>query len=118
MAALWRAVREPVVALLLMPFVLLALMGPGTMLARGPDGGFAIVLCTPEGPAGHTPADAAPGPCAWSLAVGQAALVAPPPVVPVLALSETQLRRSFDTARHQRSHALHAPSARGPPRSV
>lgn len=117
---LWCAVREPVVALLLIPFLLLALMGPGTMATRTADGALTVVLCTPDGPLTVTPEtdDKQPGPCAWSLVVGQPALDAAPPIIPTLIATETQLARTFGVSGHQRRIAVLAPSARGPPAPV
>lgn len=126
--------------LLVLPFVLLSLMAPGTMAATGPDGQVHIVICAGDGPMDMVmladgtliPAsDAALGEgaapsggddhgahhtsCAWAVhaqpVLETLAVLAPGPVLRV-----TPVGYVAPVAQHHRRLAVLAPSARGPPR--
>lgn len=105
----------------ILPMLVLSMVSPGTMLRAAPDGGWQVVLCTPDGMVRMTMPQDAPGDpaadrmaCDWALH-GQAALGAPPAAIaaPPLRLAMTAPR--IDTPLHLRRAQVLAPSARGPP---
>lgn len=115
--------------LLILPFLLLAALGPGTMVEAAPQGGLRIVLCTEQGmveavmthdgqlrPTDNPdPAPASSGPpCAWALQAqpllaGAGTVVDPGRIVPLAMAYEVEIPLNL-----RRTDVL-TPAARGPP---
>ncbi len=117
--------------LLVLPFVLLSLMAPGTMAATGTDGQIHIVICAGDGPMDMvmledgslrpaTDAEQSGGhgahhdSCPWAVhaqpVLAGASVLAPGPVLRV-----TPVAYVVPVAQHHRRRAVLAPTARGPP---
>ncbi|WP_148043617.1 hypothetical protein [Paracoccus methylarcula] len=121
--------RRLAVMVLFLPFLLVSLLGDGTMLAKTGDDRVVVVLCTggdqvemvwaqdgslvplDEAPLGDHDV---PGPCDWNLVAQNAISAEPaalPPFEPVLFANRLWIDRPL----HARRIDVLAPSARGPP---
>lgn len=113
--------------LLVLPFLMLSLLTPGTMLTQDAQGGVMVVLCAGDGPVEmmlapdgslHDKSAADPHQrCDWA-PHAQPAIAQPAAALPVLV--RLALPRGFQLAppdRLRRAEIL-APSARGPPAFV
>ncbi len=115
--------------LLVLPFVLLSMMAPGTMAATGADGEVHIVICAGDGPVDmvmledgslrpaseETPGHGAPhDTCAWAVHAQPVLSFLPDEAMgPILRV--TPAVHFVHVAQHHRRRAVLAPTARGPP---
>ncbi|WP_199257517.1 DUF2946 family protein [Paracoccus binzhouensis] len=112
--------------LAVLPFLLLSLIVPGTMLARDAQGGVTVVLCAGDGvvemimaaDGSLSPVGKAPHgdhrPCDWA-PHGQPLLGTDIAAAPAPLLQALGLARVLDLPGHLHRAEMLAPSARGPP---
>lgn len=118
--------------LLLVPFLMLAMIGQGTMIEAAPAGGIRIVLCTGDGmvdaimtPDGQVRPDDQPGrgghpdtaPCDWALH-GQSLLAVPGADLDPPMIRELDAHPAVVIPLHVRRAEVLAPAARGPPNLI
>ena len=111
---------------LLVPFLMLSLLSPGVMPARGDDGTMVLVLCTDGGTSemvidlatGEPVETAPPNRCDWACGLCGLGLAGPQVALPPVMLTETRLDPPPVRLILRTAQATGLPPATGPPAAV